>query len=296
MMIVRLIGGLGNQLFQYAVAKHLSMRNNIPLKIDVSCFAQLEGREYKLNHYQITDPVASQAEVDNFVKYYDSNTLFARLYRKLQNRKPKYKRAYYKEGGYWQYEPALMKITRPVFLEGFWQHHRYFQEIDPQVLNFFTLKPEYLPRDFPLLRKIQQNKGAVSLHIRRGDYVSDSNNLRFFGIMPLEYYHKAVAYINERVSNPIYYVFSDDLDWVRSELKLEAPMVFVDIDGGTRDYLELYAMSQCRHHIIANSSFSWWGAYLNKNADKIVIAPQKWVAVEELNERIEIQMPSWIKM
>ncbi len=296
MMIVRLIGGLGNQLFQYSVAKHLSIRNGIPLKIDTGCFEQLEGRSYKLNYYKITDAIASPAEVDSFIKYYDSDTLFAKLYRKLQNRKPKYKRRYYKEGGYWNYEPALMKITSSVFLEGFWQHHKYFEEIDPKVLEYFSLREEYQPANSAIISAIQQDKSAVSIHIRRGDYVSDPNNLNFFGVMPLEYYHKAVNYIDNKVDSPTYYIFSDDLNWVRDHLKLKAPMVFVDIDGGTKDYLELYAMSQCRHHIIANSSFSWWGAHLNKNPDKLVIAPQKWVAVEDLNQRIQIQFPSWIKM
>jgi hypothetical protein len=189
-----------------------------------------------------------------------------------------------------------MKVTSNVLLEGFWQHHKYYNTIKPQLLEEFTLKEEYKVGLPALISEIEKNDHSVSLHIRRGDYVSDPNNLDWFGVMPPDYYYQAVDYIKKRISNPVYYIFSDDLDWVKENIRIDGQVVYVDIEGGKKDYLELYAMSKCRHQVIANSSFSWWGAYLNNRPEKIVIAPARWVAMEDLNRKVSIQLPSWIKM
>lgn len=296
MMIVRLIGGLGNKLFQYAVGKQLSVKNKIPLKIDLSCYQDGQERGYKLHYFNIEDPIASQAEVDKFLNIWESKALYAKLYRAYQYSLPKYKRSYYKEGGYWVYEDVLMKISTPVFLEGFWQHQKYFENLHPQVLQAITLKEAYKPAGYSIISQIEQDDSSVAMHIRRGDYVSDPNNLSFFGVMPVSYYQRAVAHICSKVKNPTFYVFSDDLDWVKDNIKIQEPMLFVDIAGGKKDYLELDTMRKCRHNIIANSSFSWWGAYLNNNPTKIVVAPAQWAADDNYNSYLQVQFPSWIKL
>lgn len=296
MIIVRLCGGLGNQLFQYAVGKQLAVMNNLPLKLDVSWVELPDVRKYRLQFYNISDPIASAREVEDYLAVYESQSLYARLYRKIQNRLPKRKRRYFQESDFWAYEPDLLRITSSVFLEGFWQHHAYFEKLHPQVLQSIRLKDAYKAESYPVLEEIKKDSTAVSLHIRRGDYVSDPYNLSFFGVMSPAYYHKAADYLQKRVQNPTFYIFSDDLTWAREHLQLNAPMVFVDIANGEKEYLELEAMSQCRHNIIANSSFSWWGAYLNQNPDKIVIAPEQWVAEEGLKDKVHIQMPSWLLM
>jgi hypothetical protein len=293
MIIVRLCGGLGNQLFQYAVGKQLSVQTNLPLKLDVSWVQLPDMRQYRLNFYNIQEPIATPDEVNAFVGLYESNSLYARLYRKLQSKLPKRKRRYFQESGFWAYESELMRITGSVFLEGFWQHHAYFEELHPEVLQAIRLREPYTAERYPVLDEIKQNEGSVSLHIRRGDYVSDPYNLSFFGVMSLNYYQQAARLLQEKVRQPTFYIFSDDLNWAREHLKLEAPMVFVDIANGQKEYLELEAMSQCRHNIIANSSFSWWGAFLNKNPKKQVIAPAQWVAEKDLNPKVHIQMPTW---
>ncbi len=137
---------------------------------------------------------------------------------------------------------------------------------------------------------------SVSIHLRRGDYVSDPWAFHTMGPLPVKYYYKAIDYMSKKLSDPCFYIFSDDLDWVKDNIKIEAPVSFVEIANGTKDYLELDIMSKCSHNIIANSSFSWWGAFLNQNPDKIVIAPAQWVIADEINKRIELQLPSWIKM
>jgi hypothetical protein len=116
------------------------------------------------------------------------------------------------------------------------------------------------------------------------------------GVLPVEYYNASMQYINARLTKPSYYIFSDDLEWAKQHLTMEGDKTFVDIDGGTSENLELELMSKCSHNIIANSSFSWWGAFLNKNPSKIVIAPRHWVKDKEINNRIELQFPTWIKM
>ncbi|EMR00859.1 alpha-1,2-fucosyltransferase [Cesiribacter andamanensis] len=294
MMIVRLCGGLGNQLFQYAVGKQLSVKNNIPLKIDDSWLRLPDARKYRLQFFQIEEPLASPQEVERFVGPYESQSLYARLYRKVQNMLPRHRRRYFQESGFWAYEPELMRIRSQVFLEGFWQHHAYFTRLHPQVLEALQLREEYRQEPYAVLDQIREDAASVSLHIRRGDYVSDPYNLQFFGVMPLSYYQQAVAYMQEQLHAPTFYIFSDDLDWARAHLKLQAPMVFVDIEGGRKEYLELEAMRLCRHNILANSSFSWWGAYLNTNPHKRVIAPRQWVADPELKDKVQIQMPDWI--
>ena len=147
-----------------------------------------------------------------------------------------------------------------------------------------------------MVSEIEQSQSAVSIHIRRGDYVSDADANNLMGILPMGYYDRAVNYINERVKNPSYYIFSDDLEWTKDHLKVDAPLTFVDLENGSRDYIELDIMRKCRHNIIANSSFSWWAAFLNQHPDKIVVAPARWVMPDETNRRIAIQFPSWIKL
>lgn len=294
MVIVRLIGRMGNQLFQYAVGRQLALRNKMPLKIDMS--ANEPTVENKLTYFNIDAPLATEEEVKRMVSKYESHSFYSRAYRKIERKLlPRHKRKYFKEKGYYEYDADLIKITSSVLLEGFWQHHQYFEKLHPRLWDELTLRDEYI-FEHKIFQEIVQAGSSISIHIRRGDYVSDPNNLNWFGVMPISYYQNAISYMDQHVKNPVYFVFSDDLDWAERNLSIKAPVVFVDIDGGKKDYLELYAMSKCRHNIIANSSFSWWAAFLNKNEDKKIIAPKTWLAVEELNKKVTIQMPSWIKM
>ncbi|MES2891462.1 MAG: alpha-1,2-fucosyltransferase [Bacteroidota bacterium] len=295
MVIVTLGGGLGNQLFQYATARQVALRNKTQLKLYISNITNEPNRTYKLGHFNIVEEFATEEEVDRLIKPYYTETLYAKLYRKLDTYRPKFRRKYYRENAYWGFEAEVMKIGAPVLLEGFWQHREYAEAFSPGLRNELTLKSEYTSND-QILAQIVNDENAVSLHFRRGDYQSDPNNLNFFGVLPLEYYLKAIDHMLEKVPQAIFYVFSDDLAWVKENLPTTARTVFVDIEGGTKDYLELDAMSKCRHNVIANSSFSWWAAYLNTNPNKIVIAPKRWVVDEQQNSKVQVQLPEWIQM
>jgi hypothetical protein len=119
---------------------------------------------------------------------------------------------------------------------------------------------------------------AVSLHVRRGDYVKNPKTTATHGLCSLDYYHTAIRYIYETVEQPYFFIFSDDMAWVKEHLKIDAPCQYVDHNQGKESFNDMHLMSLCKHHIIANSSFSWWGAWLNSSPEKIVIAPNKWFA------------------
>lgn len=296
MITVRLIGGLGNQLFQYTIGRMLAIQNRVPLQLDTSVYNHPDAKSYKLHYFNINAAIAKTKEVDRINNLYESNALYPKLFRSAERRfLPKYKWRYYKEAGYYQYDSQLMQVKSPVLLEGFWQHYKYYQNIHPAILQELTLREQYQTGAPPILSEIEQDIHAVSMHIRRGDYVSDPNNLNYFGVQPVSYYKKAMEYMKAHLKTPVFYVFSDDLNWVKANLNIDEQAVYVNMEGD-KDYLELYAMSRCRHHIIANSSFSWWGAFLNKRPDKIVVAPAQWLADEEENKHVAIQLPEWIKM
>ena len=136
---------------------------------------------------------------------------------------------------------------------------------------------------------------SVSLHVRRGDYASDPVFLAMHGLCPLDYYERAVKHVSERVSDPVFFLFSDDPDWVRANLNVHGTVEVVDQNGPDAGSEDLRLMSRCRHHIVANSTFSWWGAWLNGGAPKIVVAPQRWFADESMNA-VDLIPEAWVKL
>lgn len=296
MIIAKLISGLGNQLFQYAVSRQLSLARHVHLKLDTSFFSSQNLRSFKLHHYSIAAEVATEDAVNSILDVYSSRSLYAKLYRRAEPYLPKQYHHRFYEKEWWTFEPELFSVTSNVYLDGYWQHYKYLENLNPVILDELRLK-EFPAKDASeYLNEIQGQPESVAVHIRRGDYVTDKDALNFMGVLPVSYYNRSIEYINNRVSNPSFYFFSDDLDWVKDTIKVNAQVHYVDIANGAKDYVELDLMSKCSHNIIANSSFSWWGAFLNRNPEKIVVAPKKWVVPEEVNKRIELILPSWVKM
>lgn len=293
MIVTKLISGLGNQLFQYAVGRQLSIKHGVPLKLDVSFFASQDLRSYKLHHYNINADIATTNEITNFTKIQNGSNFLNQLSRKAVELVPKSKRRYYKENEWWVFEPDLLKVSSNVYIDGYWQHYKYFENINPSIFKELTLKGELIPSVQDILTQIESNTSSVSIHIRRGDYITDVEANRIMGTLPLSYYYKSMDYIKKKVPNPVFYFFSDDLEWVKANFKGQEDYLYVD---SRQDYIDLKLMSSCRHNIIANSSFSWWGAFLNKNPHKIVITPSQWVVRDDMNSKIEIQFPEWIKL
>lgn len=293
MIISKIISGLGNQLFQYVVGKQLALEKKVELKLDISFFSSQNLRNYKLNAYNINSRLASENEINKFTTVYSSKTLYSRLYRKTEKFLPRTKRRFFKEETPWQYEPELFKVSSDIYLDGYWQHYKYFTNIEPSILKELVVKEVYESSLQSVLYNVMNNSNAVSIHIRRGDYISDKVAYNLMGILPLSYYYSAVAYIKQHIPTPNFYIFSDDLDWVKKNLIINDYCNYID---SGKDYIDLDLMSKCKHNIIANSSFSWWSAFLNQNPNKIVIGPKQWVVPTEINNRIELLFPSWIKI
>ncbi len=301
MIVTKLISGLGNQLLQYAIGRELSITKGVPLKLDISFFADQNLRSYKLNHFNINAQVATRLDIEPFREEIESynnlhqqSSLYSKLYRNIEPIfYPKYTKNYFKEHIWWVLEPSVFKTPSNVYIEGYWQHYKYFENMQQQIFEELTLKEASGAKAESLLSAIKNNKSSVAVHIRRGDYVTDSGANYLMGVLPVSYYQNAINYIMQKISNPTFYFFSDDLDWVKKNIQVNTPVCYVD---GNVDYIDLDLMRHCAHNIIANSTFSWWGAFLNRNPNKIVVAPDKWSAREDVNKNIKIQFPTWVKL
>ncbi|MFD0750765.1 alpha-1,2-fucosyltransferase [Mucilaginibacter calamicampi] len=290
MVIVKLISGLGNQLFQYAFGRKMALINNVPLKLDTSFYETQHLRGYVLDRFKIKAEVATKHDIEEVLKL---NHLVSKLERYFTGTN-KY---YYKERKVWSYDASLLSLKKErIYLDGYWQNYKYYNDLDGSILSELTIADEAEPFNYSVYSTILQDEGSVSIHIRRGDYAIDEEANKMMGLLPLGYYDSAVAYINANVPNANFYIFSDDLNWAADNLKIDRPVTFVDVANGRKDYVELNMMSKCNHNIIANSTFSWWGAFINKNPGKIVIGPKNWVATPDVNAQIELLLPEWIKI
>lgn len=252
MVIVRLLGGLGNQLFQYAMARRIAWQHQVPLKMDISSFDCYKLRSYRLNHFNIAEDFATKQEIYDLVRA-------GKIVRERQ----------------FCFDEQMMNISGDVYIDGYWQCERYFKNISDLVRREFQLRTRLNQMDEDIVKKIKETQ-SISLHIRRGDYVYDEYNHQIHGTCSLAYYHSCVEKIMESIDRPHFFLFSDDKEWVQENIKLSGPVTFVTHNDIDREYADLYLMSNCKHHIIANSSFSWWGAWLCSNERKRVFAPARW--------------------
>lgn len=271
MIIVKLMGGLGNQMFQYAAARSLSLSLGTELKLDLSF---LEGdqlgntrRTFELNRLNIDAGMASPLDVSRISGPTARRAFFTRFFKKsLRSRVFREKQ--------FHVDPDFFLLSDDVYLDGYWQSERYFERFSDTIRNDFVLRGQLAGVNLELAREIGSFH-AVSIHVRRGDYVSDEHTRVMHHVCGLEYYCNAVKMITPLVDDPHFFVFSDDPEWAEANLKLGYPTRFISHNQNVA-HEDLYLMSLCRHNIIANSSFSWWGAWLNSNPDKIVCAPSRW--------------------
>ena len=272
MVVVRIVGGMGNQLFQYAMGRRISVIHKVPLKLDVTAFDRYYGRhKYVLGNFNIIGDLASEEIIERLRKTKLSRGLFHSLKKRLL---PYYKHHYVREKSY-RYDPALSKVPKDVYLEGSWQSEKYFRDISDVIRDEFTVKHEPDKKSKQIARAIGKCD-SVSVHVRRGDYVDNGATSRIHGTCSLDYYKRAMEIIADEVRNPRIFLFSDDAEWARKHIRLELPTTYVDHNGVERSYEDLRLMSLCRCHVTANSTFSWWGAWLSEYPDKIVITPKRW--------------------
>lgn len=292
MIIVKLIGGLGNQMFQYALGRTLSLQKNEELFFDYSFFSEVGNhtpREYELGIFNLTVPIASRKLLHSF----DSSRLSLAknmVFEKFFGMKVK-RRLYEKSHAF---QSDIFDVVGHLHLVGYWQTEKYFLQIENEIRKDFEFVRNAESRNAEILSELSGNIG-VSVHIRRGDYVTNMSANNFHGLCSLEYYSAGIEYVLNRVPNATFYVFSDDIEWARLNLKIPAPTVFVDHNHGVSSWEDMRLMSRCKHHIIANSSFSWWGAWLNPSTEKIVIAPSKWFADPSISSG-DIVPSKWIRI
>lgn len=288
MIIVKIHGGLGNQLFQYAAGRALALHHCAELVLDLSWFNNRPlgntARKYELYRYPIKARETTPAE-QSMCRLYQG-----RLIRRIPliGRKFRY-------GGekYFQFDSNFFYYPNNTYLDGYWQSHRYFEGVSDCISAEFQAIEPPGDRNLRLIEEIQSTN-SVALHIRRGDYLANPAALNYHGVCPLDYYKRAVELVASKAPKLHFYIFSDDLDWAESNLALQFPVTFVGHNKGDEAFQDLRLISLCRHQIIANSSFSWWGAWLNSNPGKIVIGPKKWFLVNK--DTSTLFPPDWLKI
>lgn len=295
MVITQLLGGLGNQMFQYAVARRIAEKNNAELKLDISAlnnFKEGTPRKYNLHAFDIADNFATEDEIATMKKRGDS--FFSLAKKKLGLRISSYEGKSFVAEKHCHFDPEVLNLGDNVYLQGYWQSEKYFSDIEDIIRKDFAFKISPTESNQKMMDEIK-SQNLASLHIRRGDYVSDQKTNQYHGICSLDYYARGAKLIAERNQNIRFLIFSDDIAWVKENLRLNYPMTFVDINDDEHNYEDMRLMSLCRNNIIANSSFSWWGAWLNQNPEKIVIAPKRWFSDTNIDTS-DLIPEKWIRI
>ena len=283
MIIVNLNGGLGNQMFQYALGRSLSIEKNTELLIHTQ-EAQSDDTH---NGFELARVFGVKAKVacDKDLSKVLGVRSSAWLMKKLRSRKLGSLRGnHYIVEPHFNYYGEVFNAPCNSFIRGFWQSEQYFLNVRETILQEFVFENEMSNNNLNAAEIIKQHI-SISIHVRRGNYVSNPKVSKVHGVMPIEYYKKAIAHINNEVQNAFFILFSDDSDWVKNHLaKNLLPndnYIVIDHNKGDGSYNDMRLMSLCSHNIIANSSFSWWGAWLNQHKEKIVIAPENWFSTNK---------------
>lgn len=318
MIIIRLTSGLGNQLFQYATARNIAYKHNTILKIDKISyysddFRSCELFNYKINAYEIktTDLLKLkplQGYFLLFVKFFAGRIRAARLYLKFESKWLNYYAHYNTKFSqlnplikkriliqrYYHYDDEILKTPDNIYLIGYFQSWKYFNDIRSILIKELQPKFPIIGKNNEILTTIR-DCNSVSIHIRRGDYFTNKENRELFEVYNLEYFQKAIQLIKTKINNIQLFLFSDDINWVKNNFKVDEEIYYIEKQDERQTIIDLYLMSNCKHNIISNSSFSWWGAWLNNNPEKIVIAPKKWLNSDDYNIK-DLLPPNWIRI
>lgn len=288
MKIVRIIGGLGNQMFQYAL--YLALKHRFPgenIFVDCSLF-----KSYKVHNGLELDRVFGvdlpQAKFLDLWKVTVPayNYTLARILRKILPQRPT---ECYEAADYTYNEHVFTRGDR--YYNGYWQNFRYFIDIRDLLQATYQFSVLFDKPNKDLISYLSQSDKSVSIHVRRGDYLKAPN---YAGLCGLDYYTKSISHVKAKIKNPVFFIFSDDIEWCKEHI---LPLIgdseyqIVDWNRGTESFRDIQLMSLCRNNIIANSSFSWWAAFLNRNKDAIVCAPAKWTNTKV---NCKFQLPEWV--
>lgn len=295
MIRVALNGGLGNQMFQYAAAKSLAVKNNTTVSFDlIPLYSKLQiknkatFRQFELDVFSI-DAKKNKPYFLNKYLYPLAKSVFylSRLFNKMRFN-------FYSEKSF-EFDNAFFNQQDNTYLNGHFQSEKYFKEIEAIIRKELVFRNQLTDKNLIWKSKIE-NCNSVSIHIRRGDYVLLQKNLNKHGVASLEFYQKAVQLITHKINEAYFFVFTDDISWVKDNFSIAGPYEIIDNNNSPKtSYMDMQLMSYCKHNIICNSTFSWWAAWLNNNPEKLVIAPDKWFEDSTINSK-DIYPPEWIKL
>lgn len=292
MIISNLIGGLGNQMFQYAAGRALSLSKGLDFRLDVSDFDN-----YKLHQgfeiqrvFGCPVQLADFEEVQSLLGWQSSSTI-----RRIVARPELsvFRRPAFVVEPHFHFWDGINNVNGNAYLFGYWQTERYFRRYSDVIRSDFVFRNSFDGINYRLAEKVS-NVASVSLHVRRGDYINNPKTTANHGVCSLDYYLSAINYVAERVENMEIFIFSDDPLWVRQNISVDLKTHYVGHNQGADSYNDMRLMSLCKHHIIANSSFSWWGAWLNPDPNKIIVAPRRWFA--NSNDLSDLFPDTWVTL
>lgn len=287
MIVSQIFGGLGNQLFQYAAGAVLAKRLNVEHQINTQFYdkgqpVELDFRldKYCLDATEVDRKLLPARSRDGLINFFLSQFRHTDL-------------KGYKEASF-ELDNDFFSLKDQTYLLGYWQNEKYFDNYATFIRELFTIKSALSAENKAVADEIN-NCVAVSLHIRRGAFVSNSKFNAIHGTPALDYYCRAADLIAEKCQHsPTFFAFSDEPEWVKENLKLPFDVRVVSHNGPADNYEDIRLMSHCQHHITANSSFSWWGAWLNPSPEKIVIAPNQWFA--DLSMQHDPVPKNWLRL
>ncbi len=289
MIYVNIRGGLGNQIAQYIAARNLAIRLNTGVCLDISFYKNIDSqttqRDFLLNGFNIQAEFMSDALAG---KVRRSRTFL----NKVINHFSKDKIIVINEDDA-NAQAIFQNPIDNIYLRGYWHRHEYFSKVKQDIIGDFNLSYELGDEQSKLLKMVSKSN-SVSIHIRRGDYLNLLNKSRY-GACDEYYYSEAMKHIEKETEDPTYFIFSDDVAWCRENISSQNKIKYVSLGEGSHTTFEIFLMSRCRHNIIANSSFSLYGAMLNINENNIVIAPTPWFNVEKEAEEQRLGK-DWVRL
>lgn len=285
MIVIKIKGGLGNQMFQYALYLNLKHRGT-DVKMDISelnVYLGSFGRGDIWDAFYVNKDFASTKDIQKLLKN--------NIINKLQMKIFKSSNTHYVEKNPFYFNPDIFNMDN-VYLDGYWQNEKYFKDFRKNIIEHFKIKKELSNDNNLYLDMINSYVNSVSLHIRLGDYMTKTNKKIYGGICTPGYYRKAINYFENNYNNPVFFIFSNDVGNVKQLIDTKK-YILVNCNDEKNAWADLYLMSKCKHNIIANSTFSWWAAWLNQNENKTVLAPPKMMNTIHADD---IYPDSWIKV
>ncbi len=288
MKIVSLDGGLGNQMFQYAFK--CALEKKFPHEIVLGEKFSFKNNKTH-NGFELETVFGLEIKFCSFDEIrklaYDERYLIHKLKRKIFGRRKT--EITESEENKFRFTEEFFNFKGDIYYKGYWQTPKYFENLKKKIIQDFSFNGNLNHRNLIIFNQIHEFN-SVSIHVRRGDYL---NHPLFGGICDLDYFRKAINFLNSKLDNLHFFVFSDDPNWCKTNLEINNVKI-IDWNIGKNSFLDMHLMSQCKHNIIANSSFSWWGAYLNQNPSKIIIAPSQWK--KNMEGTRDLLPKEWIKI